>query len=120
MDLFNQNIDLVSRMLSASTRRHEVIATNLANINVPNYKAREFRFDEAFESALASGDVDRALEVSGEVVIDDDAPVKADGNSVRMDREFGKLQKNQLAFGFYAGILQQRLATMRRAISGNA
>ncbi|MCA9319409.1 MAG: flagellar basal body rod protein FlgB [Planctomycetes bacterium] len=113
-------IDLMGHMLSAATRRHEVVSANLANMNVPNYKARVFEFEDDFRSALAKGGPDAAMRVQGSVHTDETSAVKADGNSVHLGHELGVMQKNQLLHGFYTTALQHQVQTMRRAITGRA
>ena len=120
MSIDNGQLDLMAHILSASARRHEVIAGNLANLNVPNFRARQFKFEESFRTALSEGGKDQAMNVNGEVVIDKDAAVKADGNSVHMEREVEAMQKNRLMYGLFSNLMQHKIGTLRRAIKGTS
>lgn len=50
--LFNSQIGLVSRVMDMQLKRQNVITSNLANLETPNYKPRELAFEEELQSAL--------------------------------------------------------------------
>jgi flagellar basal-body rod protein FlgB len=118
MNVTGTEVDILAKVMDASVRRHEVAAANLANVNTPNFKAKEVRFEEAFREAMKRDD-DAALEVEPEVVESEGAVVKVNGNSVSMERELGLIHKNSLAFQVYNTMLRQKLSTLRAAISGS-
>lgn len=115
MKVVNENLDLMAKLMTASTKRHAVHASNIANINTPNYIAKEMKFEETFRAALKNGGADKALAVSEEVV-DSEAEVKADGNSVHLEREFNAMQKNQMLFNVYAQMLKHKMKSIKHAI----
>jgi len=114
------NLELMNHILTASARRHEVIAGNLANLNVPGFQARRFDFEESFRAALSEGGAEAATNVQGEVVVDKTAKAKSDGNSVHLERELETMQKNQLVYGLFTNLMQQKIGTLRRAIKGTS
>jgi flagellar basal-body rod protein FlgB len=118
MRINDQTIGLLARLARAASTRHRVTATNLANINTPGYRAKKLKFEDAFAEAIRGGNVDRALELEGEVVEKEGAKEKADGNTVHMEEELGDLQKNALAHQFFSSMLQQKLRSIRAAITG--
>ena len=54
MKVVNENLDLMAKLMTASTKRHAVHASNIANINTPNYKAKQMNFEESFRAAYAT------------------------------------------------------------------
>ena len=50
--LFNSQIGLVGKVMDMQLKRQNVIASNLANIDTPNYKPRELEFEKELQSAL--------------------------------------------------------------------
>ncbi|MBQ3059629.1 MAG: flagellar basal body rod protein FlgB [Desulfovibrio sp.] len=50
--LFNSQIGLVGKVLDMQLQRQNVIASNLANIDTPNYRPRELEFEKELQSAL--------------------------------------------------------------------
>jgi flagellar basal-body rod protein FlgB len=118
MDFMDKKFELIARSLDATSARHRVVATNIANVNTPNYRAKTLKFEGAFQEALAKGDHQKALKARVLVEERENAPVKADGNSVHLEHEFGELQKNRMAHDTYNAILRQRISMIRQAISG--
>ncbi len=118
MKILDENLDLLAKLMSVSSKRHEVHAANLANLNTPGYVARDVKFEAAFRNALKESGPGSAMNVEA-AVVESDAPKKADGNSVHLEREFNVLQKNQMIFNVYAQILKHELQTIKRAIGGS-
>lgn len=50
--LFNSQIGLVGSVMDMQLQRQNVIASNLANVETPNYKPRELTFEKELQSAL--------------------------------------------------------------------
>jgi flagellar basal-body rod protein FlgB len=94
----------VTRTLDLCALRHRVLAENVANANTPGYRAKQVRFDEFLEEAVVEERTD--------------APLRADGNSVELERENAELEKNALVHQLYMTALIQGTRQMRAAISG--
>ena len=50
--MFNSQFGLVGRVMDMQLQRQNVIMSNLANIETPNYKPREIAFEKELQSAL--------------------------------------------------------------------
>jgi flagellar basal-body rod protein FlgB len=63
-DLVSSNymLQMMDRSMTLSTRRMTLIAGNLANIDTPNYKSKDFSFEDAFQKSMA--DLDRQFSPS--------------------------------------------------------
>src|SRR5436309_11224908 len=101
MTIATGNMDLLSRLLSASSLRHDVIAQNVANINTPGFQTLEVTFEDALQEALATGSEASLAAVSPQVVLGTGGVERADGNNVDVDLEMTRLQKNTLYFKVY-------------------
>ena len=57
-DLVSNNymLQMMDRSMTLSTRRMTLIAGNLANIDTPNYQAKDFSFEDAFKQSMAEMD----------------------------------------------------------------
>ena len=92
----------LERVLDLSAFRHQVIATNLANVDTPGYRTRDLRpFAGEIEQAMAGEE--SSLSVRNPIV----HPVaheirglleRPDGNNVSVERESLLLAQNQLRF----------------------
>lgn len=48
-----RDIDLMTKGLNASWKRNEVISNNIANVNTPNYKRMEVKFEEFLSNKIS-------------------------------------------------------------------
>jgi flagellar basal-body rod protein FlgB len=112
--------ELLSRLMSATTQRRDVVAMNIASQNMPGYRRRELEFESLLVDALERGKSgDRLLDIEPEVQIDWDAEVRADGNSVDAERESSLLRENRIRFELYAAILRGRSNLIQQAINSD-
>ena len=88
--------------------RQKLVASNLANIDTPGYRARDIDFQFEYMSRV---------EGSGLNVIEPDGlTVKNDGNNVSLDREARLLAENTLRFSMASTLLRGEIQMMKRAI----
>jgi flagellar basal-body rod protein FlgB len=117
MDLRIDNGDLLSRLLAASTKRHEVIMGNIANVNTPGYTRRMLRFEEAMKQALESGR--DPAKVAPEIELDLVTPSRADGNNTSLELEMNAMRENQLLYDSYTAILASKFEILRSALESS-
>ncbi len=116
--MFDESALLLNRLMAMSMQRHQTIAGNIANVNTPGYKRRVFNFEAAMREAILNGDLDKALQIRGEVTIDEQSPARPDGNNVRMEEESNLLLMNSLEHQLYTRALQKKIQILKLAISG--
>jgi flagellar basal-body rod protein FlgB len=119
--LFDPTFQGLADSLTLHQRRHEVVASNLANVETPGYRARELDFKAALEDAFEGGHAAEDPMTAGrapEIVEDRGAPPRADGNTVDLDLQMAKLSANGGRYVALARILGQRIALLRQAIEG--
>jgi flagellar basal-body rod protein FlgB len=114
---FNRTIDLLHRSMSTASLRHTVIANNIANADVPNFKRTDVNFESELKRAIDSERQRPALElrrtnpkhindweprdyreVQPRRVLDYISQSKNNGNNVDAEEEFNLLLKNQLRY----------------------
>jgi flagellar basal-body rod protein FlgB len=118
VDPIGRNSGLINTLLDAAVARHKLIAKNVANAETPGYRAQELRFSRALEQALSSGEDVSALGDGALETVDRDTPVKNDGNSVDLEREFSELSSNALAYQTLVTIVAMKTNLMRSAVAG--
>ena len=110
--MFNSQIGLVSRVMDMQLQRQNVITSNLANVETPNYKPRELTFEKELQSALgldARGEMTRTESAHMPTVFRPDSfgpewdmavkPRVVHGEDrVNIDKEMAKHAKNQLQY----------------------
>jgi flagellar basal-body rod protein FlgB len=117
--LFDPTLSGLAEALTLYQHRHEVIASNLANVETPGYRAQELDFAATLKDAFKAAGPERSPSATPpDVVTDASAPPRADGNTVDVDLQMAKLAQNGGKYVALARILQQRIAQMKFAIDG--
>lgn len=116
-----------AQALSLRSRRAEVLAANLANVDTPGYKARDLDFAAELERAALPA-VTLTRTAAGHLGADPDTggvlkyrvPVQPslDGNTVDGQLEHAEFAKNAIAYQASLQFLDSRIAGIRRALSG--
>ena len=111
----------VKKMLDATVMRHEAIASNLANMETPNYKRIDVdpSFSHALQKAMATGKPNQIQSVRPRLMVDQKAlSPNRDGNTVQLDNELMNLQQNGLNHQLETQLVSSRLTKLRLAIKG--
>jgi len=117
MNSFAKTVDLLHRAMDASTVRRQVIANNMANANVPNFKRSNVNFESELKRALDSEQQRPALElnmthpnhipnwkerdyrdVQIRRVLDYTSTYNNNGNNVDPEEEFMLALENQMSY----------------------
>jgi len=124
--LFDKAIDRLAFGLEYTSRRHEVLAKNVANMETPGYKALDVTFDDylrpakaaAFDVAQVNFSPGAPGDPRARMVYAGDGPPRDDGNDVNLDRQMARLAENTLFNHTLVQLLASRFATVKQAISG--
>ena len=120
--LFNQPGYLAARkMLDASVLRHQAIASNLANLETPNYQRLDINpdFKAELSRAVSSHDAGQIQSVSPSLAIDRTAvAANRDGNTVSLEHELLQMNQNQLLHTLETQLITGSLLKLRLAITG--
>lgn len=139
MKLFEgTNIPVLNRAMDAYALRQKTIATNLANITTPGYRAKTVVFEDQLASAMKTpafpGMVtnERHMPFGSPSIASvqpqveqppADANQQGDAmasgmNNVDLDQEMSELAKNQLRFRFSSRIIAETFRELQRSIRG--
>lgn len=130
VDLFqNQTIDAMGAYMSRLTQRQQIVTSNLTNIEVPGYKAKDISFHATMQELLAdkssqlqtsspehsSGTIPiiprmQAFEVQG-------LTTKTDGNNVDLDQEMMKLSDTSFGYAMMTQFLRGKFHTLSMSIN---
>ena len=120
--LFSQSNYLAAKkMLDAAVLRHEAIASNLANIETPNYKRLDVSstFESELRQAVAGGDSDQIASTQPQLAVDTQAVSgRSDGNTVLLESEMLKLNQNMVEHTLDTQLVSGALMKMQMAITG--
>lgn len=125
------SIPAVAKSLDASALRAKAIANNLANVNTPDYRRIEVRFEDDLRRALSPeempglrteeehlplGRVDLS-QVGAKAYRPKDAALPGEINNVDVDLEAAKLAENQILFQYGVRFIQDRKGAIEAAIT---
>lgn len=122
--LFSQpNYVAAKRMLDVTVLRQEAIASNIANVETPNYKRIDVApaFTAELQRALSARDTHRLASLQPHLQTDPTASApNRDGNTVQFENELLQLSQNTLAHTLESQLLSGTLLKLRLAITGRA
>jgi len=119
MDL-NSYLGIHAQALSVEARRTEVLAANLANVDTPDYKAR----DVDFKAALAASSADGGTAATGSAAADSQLKYRVplapslDGNTVDEQLEQAAFAENGVRYQATLTLLNSKLRALMTAITG--
>ncbi len=120
--IFSQpNYLAAKKMLDVTVLRHEAIASNLANLETPNYKRLDVSptFESQLQKAVASQDPSQISAIQPELAVDSSAVSgRSDGNTVTLESEMLRLNQNTVEHTLETQLVSASLAKMRLAITG--
>ena len=116
MELFDATQLALSAAMRGASMRQTAIADNIANVDTPGYRRKDVDFHSALQGAMASGDTQSLESMSFEAKEDPSAPLRADGNSVDIDREAAKQAANGLEYESLAQVLNARVDILQIAM----
>ena len=98
---------VLENLLTLTSKRQQILAGNVANIDTPGYRAKDISF---------AAELDGKLDMNSQV-FEVETKEKPNGNNVDLDREMTEITKNGLQYVTLVQYLNQRIKTLRAAIS---
>ena len=111
----------LERVLDQTASRHQVLSTNLANVDTPRYHTRDVpTFAGEIEQAMAAdGDAPASWPLMTPVAHEVRGLMeRPDGNNVSVERESLLLAENQLRFEVAVAFLKAEFHRLSTAING--
>jgi flagellar basal-body rod protein FlgB len=120
---------MIERSLDAATMRQKVIANNVANVDTPNFKRSDVRFEEYLRN-----EVNGMMSIEGrrtdprhffigqsadrgpEVVADQNSVMNNNNNNVDIDTEMSQMASNQLRYNVLIQQMNHDIRLARTAI----
>lgn len=137
--IFNNTIDLLGKSVDLRAKSQNLIASNIANAETPNYVPKTLVFEQELQGALknpqagqhsssspharhipirGAGAGSPLQSVSGRVVETPASTPGKDGNAVELENEMGNLAENQIMFNASVQMLNKKFEGLRTAIKG--
>ncbi|HYF95584.1 MAG TPA: flagellar basal body rod protein FlgB [Symbiobacteriaceae bacterium] len=135
--MYPKVIGILEQSVRAAGLRHQVIANNIANVNVPGFQASEVAFEDQLRDALHGSQVQSGLQgltadprhipihppsqapvrVDPRIQVAATGIMRQDGNTVDVEAETAKLAVNQLWYQALVQSVQDEFTRLRTAIN---
>lgn len=116
-------INVLGTSLDAASTRNDIINHNIANVNTPNYKRKDIRFETELKHAFARASEDTVdarvknldLEALTSEIYTDYAELsfRYDGNNVDINNENAILAKNQIKYNGMMDLLNKNFSQLK-------
>ena len=131
--IFSGTISILSKALDLRSRKHDVIVSNIANMDTPNYKAFDLIIEEQMNKAVGGerklaldktrpGHLSPQNNPSASLKIKMADPpqfsLRSDGNTVDIDRSMANLAENSLMYNAAARMIYKKFQGLKSAIQG--
>jgi flagellar basal-body rod protein FlgB len=119
----NVMIQSMDRSLTLASQRETLIASNIANIDTPGYRTRDFSFEEALKAEFSGQNTPNTLRTTNPMHIQGNptsslppstdpltpSSERNDGNDVSLDRESMLLTRTQTNYQMASNFMQVEL-----------
>ena len=102
--------DIAGSGMTAQRVKMDTIASNIANINTPNYKRKYVKFEETLNNANKTGKIEVKTDTSG--------AVRNDGNNVDLESEKVNQAANTLMYNGLISLTNSKLSMAKSVITG--
>ncbi len=118
----SEDFRILEGLLQFTNRRHRLIASNIANADTPEYRARDLRFRQSLDVATVALTTTKPAHMSagGQIaspdMVGEDSQPWADGNNVELDLEVAKMTENALVHQAGLTMLNSRIRIFKNAL----
>jgi flagellar basal-body rod protein FlgB len=123
---YNKVIDRLAADMDDRVTRNKLIASNVANLDTPGYKAKDVKFerilaDNMDEITMKRTHVKHMDNGSGTIrqneIVENPNPGRPDGNNVNVDEEMLKLSENNIQYNVAVTLIAKKLQHIKTAIA---
>jgi len=116
-NIFGSDLDNLQNAMSRATRRHALIADNLANVNTAGYKRKDIDFNIILNAKMNQSKVhEQEMKDQQAQEASDRTSLRIDGNNVDMEREVMSMSETELRYDTLANLTQSYFSNMKSVI----
>ena len=119
----DKGIQLLEQIIKTSALRHKVLASNIANVDTPGYKAKDVLFKDEISNqtiGITNTNPNHIQGTKNQKETGGMAPVERssfeDGNNVVLDMELANMTENALLYEAGVRLLSKKLMIYKNAI----
>jgi len=111
----DKTTSILEKMMDVASFRQKILASNIANVETPGYKAKDISFQKELNAAIdGPGNKKQGFEVFETTP----TMINRDGNTVNIDTEMAKVAENTLLHNTSAQLLAMNFRMIKDIIRG--
>jgi flagellar basal-body rod protein FlgB len=129
MDMFGGTIQKLENSLAYTSAKNQTIANNIANVETPNYKAKDVVFKDVLHNEIESGQKAKlthekhlpftnASDVPYHVTTQQNMSYNHNGNNVDIDKEMTELAQNQIYYQALVDRINGKFGSIQTVVRG--
>ncbi|QST01579.1 flagellar basal body rod protein FlgB [Pontibacillus sp. ALD_SL1] len=128
MTMFGGTIQTLEKSMDYASLKNKTISNNIANVDTPNYKAKDVKFKDVFSQQMSSIDAKRTnskhIPFSStntsrfSITSNGSTQYNHNGNNVDIDQEMSDLAKNQIYYQALVDRLNGKFRSLESVIKG--
>jgi flagellar basal-body rod protein FlgB len=129
MDLFSGTINTLQQSLNYASVKNQTIASNISNVDTPNYKAKDVVFKDMLQQEIASSVTAKRTHprhlpfgqdqrLSYEIAQRNNTTYNHNGNNVDIDKEMAELAQNQIYYQSLVDRINGKFNSLQTVIRG--
>lgn len=121
--LFGKTVGMLSSMLDYHAKRHELIASNIVNIDTPHYKPKDLIFRKELEGLMGNKNgatmarTDKGHLPGDAIQVDQyNIEMVTSGEKVDIDQEMSNLAENNLRYNLAVELLARKFRNLNTVL----
>lgn len=129
--IFSRTINLLEKILDFRAKRHNILVSNISNVDTPRYKAKDITFEDQLKKVIGDNahlkrtnvnhlpiNSENFNEIKPNIISSPSTLMREDLNTVDIDKEMTKLAENNIMYNASADIISKLLQLVKYSIEG--
>lgn len=121
--LFSKTVEVLSEMLTYRSKRHQVILSNITNIDTPGYKPADLKFNKTLQNAIVVNDNLQMIKTNDQHILkgkdgNDSGTyeISSSEEGVKVDQEMANMAENQLMYNLTIELLARKFRGLQNVL----
>jgi flagellar basal-body rod protein FlgB len=121
----DKGFQILEQIIRATTFRHKVLASNIANVDTPGYQTKDVPFNTLVKNQVMGLNKTNSNHLQGNITPQETGGMTVierspweDGNNVALDKELANMTENALLYQAGTMLLSKKLQMYKNAIKG--
>ena len=131
--IFGRTINLLEKILDFRAKRHNILVSNISNVDTPRYRAKDLTFEDQLKRVVGDNahlkrtnanhlpiNSEKFNEIKPNIISSPTIFMREDLNTVDIDKEMAKLAENNIMYNASADIISKLFQKVKHSIEGGS